>query len=37
MITEILLGTLFTLAVLGVAMWAAYKYEDKLMWTRKGV
>ena len=30
---EIVLGTLFTLAVVGVAMWLACKYEDKL-WCR---
>ena len=33
MITEIVLGTVFALTVLCVTMWAAYKYEDKLMWT----
>lgn len=37
MITEIVLGIGLTLAVIGVTMWAAYKYEDKLTWTRKDV
>lgn len=34
MIKEIVPGTVLALTVLGVTMWAAYKYEDKLMWTR---
>ena len=37
MIIEIVLGTGLALTVLCVTMWAAYKYEDKLVWTRKDV
>lgn len=33
MITYIILGAGLALAISGVTMWFAYKYEDKLMWT----
>jgi hypothetical protein len=33
MIAYIILGAGLALAISGVTMWFAYKYEDKLMWT----
>lgn len=37
MIIYVILGAGLALAISGLTIWFAYKYEDKLMWTHKGM